>query len=217
MEYKEVPYTIDEATMTGGVGDEFESPQPRSAGQHQGNILRDLENRVLKPGERRPYDQLTPQEKQRMGNYVEMGFIWEVVVESVWKRRMFSRRKPEGAIRQPELLINNVYRTLDAIMIPTYTVDEYKATWLSSNHPIDGPKFWAWHHQMMGNLFGVNATFGTKSTQADLYVFYVNGDYRESGPQMKHFIFTFSKREIEESEAMKIRHGLTMLKKKGGK
>lgn len=210
MEVKELDFVIDPATMTGGVGEEFESPQPRSAGLHQGEVIRDIENAVLKPGERRPYDQLTSAEKQRMGNYVEMGFIWEVVVESVWKRRMFSRRKAEGVIRQPELLVDGLYRTLDGIIIPAYSLDEYKATWKSSNHPIDGPSFWAWHQQMMGNLHAISVTFGVKARQADLYVFYVNGDYRESGPQTKHFVFTFADRELAESVSMINRHAAKM-------
>lgn len=220
MKVTEVPYEIDPATMTGGVGEEFESPAPRSSGIHQSHILRDIENRVLKPGERRPYDDLTPAERKRMGNYTEMGFIWEVVVESVWKRRMASRRKPEGVIRQPELCTDNIYQTLDGVLIPSYELDEYKATWLSSSHPVDGPKFWYWHRAMMGYLHGIDRFFRPPAPTrvAHLFVFYVNGDYRESGPQTKRFRIEYNNREIEDNWSMITRHAASMLAaRKGGK
>lgn len=202
-----MPFEIDPKTMASGVGEEFESPAPRSAGFHISNILRDIENRLLKRGQRKPYDDLTDQEKSRMGKYTEMGFIWEVVVESVWKRRMLSRRKEAGAIRQTEIERDGIYMTLDAV-IPgkPWIVEEYKATWLSSRHPIEGPKFWYWREQQKGYCGAVD------TNRSNLFVFHVNGDYRESGPQAKAWEIEWSPRELAENWQMVTRHRDLMAK-----
>src|SRR2546430_12092594 len=47
---------------------------------HVSNIIRDISNTVLKPGQREKYDDLSPAEKQRMGNYTAMGWAWEQVI-----------------------------------------------------------------------------------------------------------------------------------------
>jgi len=79
-------------------------------------------------------------------------------------------------------------------------LEEYKATYLSSAHPIDGPKYWHWLVQIKCYCYAI----GTR--RARLRVWYIVGDWRGSGPQAKAWQFEFSDRDLEEAWQMVSNH-----------
>lgn len=131
--------------------------------------------------------------------YFSMGFIWETLVANVFPD-VAIRRSAGTLFRPGELRLDGVTMSPDAVDIEDFAIEEYKATWLSSNNEIDGPKFWRWLVQMKCYCKAV----GTRT--ARLRVMFVVGNWRGSGPQVKAWQFTFEQREIDETWQMCINH-----------
>jgi hypothetical protein len=171
----------------------------RSSGVHVSEIIRSIENEVTKPGKRRPYDSLTSDEKRRMGAYVTGGFAWEEVIrEAVVAMHLASSDRfiPPG-----ELELDGIHGTPDWFDTEDWCIEEFKATWRSSRRPIT-QDFWHWWVQIRAycHMLGVRT--------ARLRVFFVNGDYRNSGPQIKMWQATFTPEELIMNWAMLHQHAV---------
>lgn len=171
-------------------------PEPRAKGLHVSDIIRHIENTALKPGQRRPDSALTSEEVRRIGPYREMGFIWERLVEMILADRMISRRR-DHVVRQPALVRDDIHLSPDALELLEWVLEEYKATWRSMRRAQDlENEFWAWMAQMMAYCLEL------ETNVANLFVFFVNGDYRNSGPQIRHFRLEWTHKELKDNWAM---------------
>lgn len=171
--------------------------RPRSAGVHVSEIIRDISNTVIHKGQRRKFDELSDNEKARMGGYVTGGFAWERVLE-----RSLSDAFADGSLIRPgEFTVDNIHCTPDLLDLARQILVEWKCTWRSSRRceRIE-EDFWEWFVQIKAYLRCVCLL------QAELCVYFVNGDYRDSGPQVKIFFLEFTQREIDENWNMLFNH-----------
>lgn len=172
----------------------------RAVGAHVSDIIRDISNTVLKPGQREKYDDLSPDEQRRLGNYASVGWAWEHII----RRGMLDAGVNPGTDSQRfqcpgQLTLNGIHGSPDWLDTTVWENVEFKATWRSSNRPLD-PDFWEWLTQFKAYC----KMLGCTSTR--LLVFYVNGDYRDSGPQFKDIRLNFTKMEIEDNWSMLLNH-----------
>lgn len=172
----------------------------RSPGVHVSDIIRDLENTVTKPGERKDFKDLSPDEKRRMGNYVAVGWAWE----EIFKRQMLAMdasvwRDAARYQHKFELVKDAIIATPDYVDTKEDVLIEFKATWRSSGRDIQSD-FWSWWVQIKAycHMLGLD--------HARLIVFFVCGDYRESGPQIKMWDAKFTSVELEENWIMLHQH-----------
>src|SRR5262245_39067788 len=143
----------------------------RSPGLHLSAIIRDLDLAVH--GNR--YAETSPETRQV---YFAMGFIWErILAEIIIDTAIL--RSSGTLVRPGEFVSDGIAMSPDAVDLSDYAIEEYKATWLSSVHPIDSPKFWPWLVQLKCYCRAI----GTR--RARLRAFFVNGDWRGSGPQLR--------------------------------
>jgi len=169
-----------------------EETHDRSPGLHLGQILAELDE--ARNGRR--YPETTEQTRQ---TYFTMGFLWERMLSDLLLETAV--KKSDGNLVRPgELYLDGIAMSPDAVDLSDYVLEEYKATWLSSSNPIDGVKFWHWHKQMQCYCRAIG------TTTARLRVFFVVGDYKGSGPQIKCYQFTFTQREMDETWSMILAH-----------
>jgi len=179
----------------------------RSVGRiHVSEVIRWIDNRVIHRGERKPYDEMSPSEKKRMGSYTSMGWLWEDLLEN-------SLAPVFGAaeyIKTGEIELDGIVGTPDGLELSGLTVDEMKATWRSSRRPIE-TDFWNWLTQVKAYCFML------RLQRVSLRVFFVNGDYRDSGPQVKQFDIEFTERELQDNWRMIVANSQVMEREKRGK
>ena len=75
-------------------------------------------------------------------------------------------------------------------------IHEMKCTWMSSRHDPESPKLWRYWVQLRSYCHMAGADTGV------LHVCFVNGDYRDSGPQYRRWSDKWTKRELIENWAM---------------
>lgn len=177
----------------------------RTEGTHISEIIRDIQNKVTHKGKRKPFAELSNEERKRMGNYTSMGWAFERIIEAalreVWLG--YLGRDAEKFSKVGELHLDGLTGTPDGIDLPDWSIVEFKATWRSSRRPIESD-FVSW-------LWQIKAYCKMATTRtAQLYVFFVNGDYRESGPQLKAFALSFTAQEIEDNWTMLRTHARGM-------
>jgi hypothetical protein len=180
--------------------------EPRSSGVHVSDIIRDIENSLIHKGQRRKYDELSAAERTRMGAYVSVGWAWEDILSHALKAVL----KRRGLIHPMEQLTQDgITGTPDGW---DDMIEEYKATWRSSSRPID-PDFWHWLVQIKAYCYMAETMF------ARLRIWYVNGDYRDSGPQVKTLQLKFGEAELQENWDMLRQHAQEKgwLKRENGK
>lgn len=182
----------------------------RSPGIHVSDVIRDISNTVIKVGQREKYDDLSPAEKQRLGNYAAGGWAWEQIIRrGLLDAGLRAGDDPERFQRPGECKLDNLYGTPDWFDTRDWENVEFKATWRSSTRPLD-PDFWEWTAQ-----FKAYCKF--MACQSTLcHVFWVNGDYRESGPQYEPIRFEFSKLEIDDNWSMIVNHANEMRRGQSG-
>lgn len=182
---------VEPLTMLVNAEDYSEATEPRSPGLHLGRIIGALDQaRGTK------YPESSEQTKQ---TYFSMGFMWETFLSNIFLDTAI--KKAAGVLVRPgELVSDGIAMSPDALDLSDYVLEEYKATWRSSIHPIDDKRFWAWIVQMKCYC----RALGTY--RARLRVFFVNGDWRSSGPQVRAWSFQFTPRELEETWAMCLNH-----------
>ncbi len=153
---------------------------PRSPGLHLSDIIHDIAN------------------TSGISNYkrdtgvtlrMEMGFLWEEVLTLALKERIPCRM---------EIKQDGIYMSPDGIDVPSWELHEYKATWSSSNKsPLDN---WRWMTQVKSYCYG------TGTEICNLHVFYVNGDYKGTGPEYLTYRIRFTPMELQENWGMVLSH-----------
>lgn len=198
-------FELDPATMQGGLGEE--RSEPRSPGIHLSGVIRDLE-KVLGV-DRQDFESMSAEQQALMIRYREMGFMWESIVESVFKRRMIERLpESDKFIRQQEVEAGGIFMTLDGIYVPNWTLLEYKATWRSARKVEDFEgEFWSWLVQAKCYCHAIDAQ------EVDFFVFFVNGDYKPPAPKTISVNVKFHPNEIRDTWLMVSNHAEVMRKR----
>lgn len=121
------------------------------------------------------------------------GFLWERIFEQA-----FARSFTHGDIVRPgEWKVDGITGSPDYIETTRWRVVETKCTWKSVRKFNQLEKyFWVWLVQLKGYCRMV----GTQ--EAILHAFFMNGDYKGSGPVIKSMEFTWTQQEITENWEM---------------
>lgn len=181
---------------TGGI--------PRPGGMHVSNVINDIDRRVIHR-DRKAFDDLTSAERKRMGQYVAGGWSMEPVFESAIKSFYMNYYGAERFMKTGPLYLDGLVGTPDLFDVDDYLPIEMKVTWRSSRRSIT-ENFWTWHAQMK------SYAKMTASNQAKLIVFFVNGNYRDSGPQLKMWCFTYTPDELKANWTMILKHRDVMIR-----
>jgi hypothetical protein len=221
----ETPFELDPALLKSGLESDIHLLEPRSPGVHHSDIIRDLENAVIKPGLRRPDVDVSDEEMATLNRYRELGYLWEICIEAAFKQRQILGLDPKKYLRQVEIEHDHVFKTIDAIYIPDWRVIEYKLTFRSSRRTgfpsspcVDGKPytytdgdaaqfntdFWNWVTQLKSNCLG----HGTRL--ATLFAFFVCGSYQPPVPQTRRFDFVFDDQDLIDTWRMLKNHEAVM-------
>ena len=184
----------------------FFPPRPnaaaRSAGIHVSDIIRDISNRAIHKGQRKRFDDLNPAELRMMGTYVHLGFAWEDMIRTALVRMY--RQDTSRFIDPGEQELDGIYGTPDWFDTADWILEEFKCTWKSSYQGLNGERFWEWLVQVKAYAWMMNVT------KARLRVYFVNGDYRGSGPSLATFLLEFTSEELMKNWEMLTSHASTM-------
>ena len=203
----ETGWELNPAEIHSGFDSDAFLAEPRSPGTHQSDVIRDLENIIIKPGQRRPDTERTDEDMATLNRYRELGMMWEIILEAAFKRRRVDGLDPKRFLRQVEIEQDEIFKTIDAIHIPDWRVLEYKLTFRSMGRAsLDRieSEFWSWFTQLKGNCYG----HGTRL--ASLFVFWVNGTYHPPIPMTKRYDIIFEERELIDNWGMITQHRDTM-------
>lgn len=152
---------------------------PRSVGTlHLSQIYGDIEN-TLAPKEEMSDDELCV--------YRAGGFIWE----RVWSAAFAQSIRTGDIVRPGEYACEGIVGSPDNFDFLHWRGVETKCTWKTSRKLDHLEKyFWVWLVQMKGYC----RMMGTQ--EYDLYAFFMMGNYKGSGPQIRHLRFRWSEQEI---------------------
>lgn len=176
---------------------------PRSAGLHISAVIRDLANRITRKGERPAWSSLSVEEQRRGATYQTLGFAWERIIERALTEQY--NQGSEFLVRPGEQLLDGLYGSPDPFDCRDGVLEEWKCTWKSSLKFDDLERnFWEWTVQIKAYLKMLGLT------ECRLRVYFVNGDYRDSGPQVKCARLVFTQREVDENWKMLTNHARGM-------
>lgn len=165
-----------------------ETVAPRSPGLHLSSIIYELDK--IAHGDR--YPDSDPSTKQA---YFSVGFIWEQILSHLWRETAL--KYSDGVLIRPgEFSLDGIAMSPDAVDLGDLALEEYKATYLSSSNAIDGPKFWHWLVQIKCYCKAIG------TLKARLRVWFIVGDWKGSGPQVRAWQFEFTQQEIDETWQM---------------
>jgi hypothetical protein len=165
-----------------------EREHARTTGVHLSGVLVKVAESigVLKPGD--PIEEDLPLR-------VVAGHMWEEFAVSLY---------PSIVWQPGETCVDDVWMTPDGIeadFLPGVdALHEFKCTWKKVRSGPDLLTEWYWMAQGKGYCKG----YGVRHVK--WHVFYVNGDYRNSGPIYKTYTVEFSEKEIEQSWRMVLNH-----------
>ena len=208
-EIVETDWTLDPAELMSGLDTDVHLLEPRSPGCHHSDVIRDLENTHIKPGQRKSDIDMSDDDRATMHRYWELGFLWEVVLESYFKKRRIANLDPSKFLRQIEKEHDGVFKTIDAIHIPDWRVLEYKLTFRSMNRATLDKiemEFWGWFTQLKSNCLA------HETRLASLFVFWINGTYHPPVPQTRRYDIIFEEAELVENWHMILTHKKVMEK-----
>jgi hypothetical protein len=173
--------------------DYSEADTPRSTGLHLGQIISAIDKSIH--GKRYP-----DTDNQTRQGYFSMGFMWERFLSEVF--RDTAVKKSDGVLVRPgELYLSGIAMSPDAIDLSDYALEEYKATYVSSSHEIDDTSyFWHWHVQMKCYCKAL------ATLTARLRVWFIVGDWKGSGPQIRAYQFQFTQQEVDDAFQMCVNH-----------
>jgi len=164
----------------------------RSAGLHLSTIIDELN--LARGGTKYPETDMATKQA-----YFATGFVWEQILKMIFRDTAVKAK--EGILVRPgEFRLKGIAMSPDAIDLSDYALEEYKATYLSSDRPIDDPCFWPWFVQMKCYARAI----GTRT--ARLRVWFVVGNWKGSGPQVKAWTIHFTDRDVEEAFQMCLNH-----------
>jgi hypothetical protein len=162
-------------------------PDPRSAGLHLSQIYQDIQQ-TLDPSD----NSLTQEELEA---YRAGGFIWEHVFSLGFAQSLIN-----GTLVRPgEWMCEEIIGTPDLVRVDEsgmMTVIDTKFTWKSAakfdKYGSIEEHFWTWIVQVACYCRMMHTNV------AELYVFFVNGDYRPPRPCIKAMRLEFSDVELAE-------------------
>ena len=169
---------------------------------HLSEITGDLDNRLHHP-ERLNRDRLTHEAIRQLDLYAEIGWIWEQMVEAVWKSREVVRRKGElGGTEgegvswsQEPLFFGGIHMTPDIYYLEgdRVIVEDEKATWRSMRDikTVWTSKFFEWDLRLRGYA----KALGTRYVR--FHVLWVNGDYKQRTPDSTKINLVYSQADID--------------------
>ena len=164
----------------------FEDEYPRSDGLHLGTIqswIRKKMNPVRGGG---GFDD--------MELTAEIGLLWERVLSKVMGEKY--------ALRPPPIEVDGIWLSPDGIgpdpigIVPV-VIEEYKATWKSTNSAPDD------NFQYMTQIKSYCRGYDT--TVAVMHIFHIMGNYRGSGPIYRVARLVFTTQELEQNWEMVLR------------
>jgi len=163
----------------------------RSSGPHVSTIITDLCISLnLYPNNR--LDEDPNMSWMQLGSALEHAII-----------QRYSLHYPDRYIQPGELTLDGIHGTPDLFDLQppppigdTFTVEEIKLAWMSSNHPPDSDKFWRYWVQIAAYCQMA------RTLTCHLHVCHVNGDYKQSGPVYNVWRRTFTRTELAENWAM---------------
>lgn len=165
----------------------------RSPGIHVSDVIRHIENTVTKKGKRPPTSELSRDEIRRMGNYTSVGWAWEAVLRTSLTKVWYE----DYIVPVGEIECDGLTGTPDGLNTEEVCVEEFKATWRSSRRSRDlEGEFWSWMVQIKAYCHMLALL------EARLRVFFVNGNYRSSGPEIKVWALSFTREELKQNWKM---------------
>lgn len=196
---------------------------------HASEILRYLEAKLTPSNRHRtPIEEMVGADKIFLDRMADFGFMFEwalersirvphavgpeEAIELAWKSRMLLRRAEEVALEpQGELCLDNIYLTPDARNLQDRRGEEYKASWSSMMKIRDflgNFRRWYWQIGCYAKVMEV--------VDYDLFVFWVNGDWKPPFPQIGIYRLKFEQEEVDRIWDMVRRGRDDMAKEKGG-
>jgi len=182
-----------------GIRESVQARNPtRTPGPHLTDVIVDiaLQMQLLRRGnpEQRDYE---------LERYATMGFVWEDIIG----KHLASLHGIQPG--QFECHLDGIIGTPDRFRPGTGEVDEFKATWMSTKHDITGEKFWRWWSQIKGYCRMLNTHW------ANLYVFFVNNDYRPPRPELIVYSAMFEDSDIIPNWRLITEHRDKMVRERG--
>jgi hypothetical protein len=165
-------------------GAQFDEDEPRAEGIHLGHVIKTLmESSGLAPKRKGGFSD--------MELTAEIGLLWERVLSKVMAEKYASR--------PPQVRRDGIWMSMDGLGVDPkgkvpMVVEEYKATWKSSNSPPTDNFYYMAQVKAYCREVGTNV--------AIMHIFYVMGDYRGSGPLYRRVRLTFTDHELEENWQM---------------
>jgi hypothetical protein len=191
--------TIESEALVSVMWNPETTEHPRSPGLHLTDIVYPMMKEL---GEVPDRPDLTTTDLEA---YRSMGFLWErILTEALQRKAEQDRKAAEGnwiLFRPGEIVFEDIFMTPDAAILDTdgMMLEEWKATYTSSNRPIEFKK--QWWIQIMSYLKGLGLT------QATVRVLHICGNWRPSIPCVKMYRATFNQREIDENWMMVVNYG----------
>jgi PD-(D/E)XK nuclease superfamily len=166
----------------------------RSPGLHLSQIYYDMELTAIGPK--------GTATKEELDWYASGGWIWE---------RAFSLAFRESVelgelVRPDEFELDGIIGSPDAIRLEGWRIVDYKARWMSSRKLDQLEKHF---YTVIVQLRGYCKMAG--ATEAELWCWFVNGDYRPPRPVVRGVLLEFTQQEIDESW----RHIIAHAKRRG--
>ena len=166
----------------------FIDTEPRAEGLHLSDIIRlIMVDAGMAPKAGGGFDDLELA--------AEIGLLWEDVLSAAMRDKY--------AIRPPQICADGIWMSPDGIAADPWSkyplvVEEYKATWLSSNKcPTSVYKY-------MAQVKSYCRALGTECTV--MRIFHIMGNYRGSGPLYKVARIEFTQQELDENWALILRY-----------
>lgn len=122
----------------------------------------------------------------------EVGFMWEDLLSGAMKERL--------PCRIGEIELDGITMSPDGIEMldDELILSEFKAVWASNKRlPVDN---WKWMSQVKGYCKGLDLL------KVKMYILYINGDWKGSGPTYDGFLIEFTQLEIDENWNMLVNH-----------
>lgn len=173
--------------VTGTVG----RPE-RSDTLHLSTIYKDMEETMFQNRVRK--GEVTEDE---LAWYGAGGFLWEHVYGMAHREAL----EREDLVRPGEMYLDGITGSPDLVDLINWRLIELKFRWMSAWKFDQLEKyFWLELVQVKGycKMAGMN--------EAELWVFFVNGDYRPPRPNVRGNLLTFSDQEIDESWGVILQH-----------
>lgn len=188
MKVTELPFE----PLSGIHSESEQAGQQRSPGLHLSTVYADIEAQWVK---RQPLDE------RDLAHYRAGGFLWEHAFSLAMRQALIGK----SVSRPPEFELDGIVGSPDLVDYKNWAVWDTKFTWKSAAK-LDRMEryFWPWITQMKGYLKMMQQL--GPCCHAELYVFFVNGDYRPPVPSTRRLLLEFDQQEIDENWQMIVRH-----------